>query len=229
MTQRMKALYCLLSFIATVGVFPVFVHAQAWAHMPTDMVQTYAGPQTVTPGQVIHVTVEVTESGGISAHNKDVELTYLVDGTETTLTDTATDGLVSFDINAQSNSGMMDFVARVDGVVSKAASVMVSVGQPAVFDLVTKRSHHSQSIDIRSDVITDDFGNAVSDQTLVSLDWIDQHGVKSSENIQLSNSRIIFASRCPAKFKSPLRIRATLKNTDVISSDVSALCNNGSA
>lgn len=197
--------------------------------MPIHTVQTYAGPQTVMPRQVIQVTVEVTKRGGISANYKVVELTYLVDGTETTLTETARDGLVSFDINAQTQSGMMDFVARVDGTVSNAASIMVNAGQPAAFDLITKRSRHSRFIDIRSDVIRDNFGNAVSDQTLISLDWVDQQDVKSSENIQLSNGRIIFVSRCPASFTSPLRIRVVLKNTDVMSSDVSALCKEGGA
>lgn len=196
--------------------------------MPTDTVQTYAGPQTVTPGQVIHVTVEVTERGGKSARAEIVELVYFADEKETTLTGVVRNGLVSFDINAQLYSGMMNFVARVDGVVSNAASVMVSAGQPAEFDLIVKRSRHSQSISISSDVIVDGFGNAVSDQTLVSLDWVDQHGVKSSENIQLSNGRIIFVSGCPANFTSPLTIRAVVKNRDAISSDVSALCKNGS-
>lgn len=220
MTHRIKATSCLLSFIVSVGVFP----APAQAQVSVESVQTYAGPQTVTPGQIIHVTVETTQRGGNNSQNKTVELTYVVGGTETTLTGITKEGLVSFDVNAQSQSGMMDFVAQVDGVVSKGASVIVSAGQPAIFTLMTKRSRHSQSIDISSDVIVDAFGNAVTDLTLVSLDWVDQQGVKSSENIQLSNGRIIFVSRCPARFTAPLKIRAILKNRDVMSSDVSELC-----
>jgi len=60
-----------------------------------------------------------------------------------------------------------------------------------------------------------------------SLSWIDSSGVKRSEAAQLSNSSMSYMSICPQVYIAPLKVRAVLKNVEVFSSDLSALCELG--
>lgn len=220
MITRKKALASLISWGTCIGLSVATVQAQTHPHE----LHTYAGPQTVSPGQVISVTIELTDIQGNSLDNQTVKLMYLVDGNSEVVTGKVEKGLVSFDVKAQNRTGMMSFSAHYAGTSSSIAPVMVVAGRPAGFSLQVKPTENSQTVEIISETITDEFENPVSDQNLVSLDWIDKRGVRRSEFLQLTNGRINRDINCPVKFRAPLQIRAVLKNSEFLSSDLSALC-----
>lgn len=220
MTTRKKATVSLLSLIMSVGFSAVATHAQT----SPDRLQIYAGPQSVSPGQNISVTIEFTDAHGKSVHDKTVYLTYIHDGVSISRPGKVSNGLVSFDVQAQRIAGIMTFKARVGDLVSNHAPVLVLAAQPSAFELKVDLSRNTDFVELTTETITDAFGNPVSDQTTVTLDWIDPTGVKRSEVVQLSNGRMNYASRCPLAYNAPLKIRAVLKNVEVFSSDLSILC-----
>jgi len=196
----------------------------AQAQTPSYSLQVYAGPQTTTPGQNISVTIEMTEVDGKSSHDKTVQLTYISDGVSTSLYGKVSNGLVSFDVQAQRIAGRMTFKARAGDLVSNHAPVLILAAEPTVFELKVDLSRNTDFVELTTATITDVFGNPVSDQTLVALDWIDRTGVKRSEAVQLSNGRMNYSIMCPVAYDAPLKIRAVLKNVEVFSSDLSTLC-----
>lgn len=210
----------LISGITCVG----FLGETAQAQMPSYELHTYAGPQTVSPGQALSVTIELTDFQGNSSNNQPVQLTYLADGISKTMTGHVENGLVSFTVRAQNRTGTMNFSARYAGNLSNVAPVMVVAGRPAGWSLTVKSSQNPQTVEVMSEIITDEFENPVSDQNLMSLDWIDHRGVRRSEFLQPTNGRIIANISCPVKFLAPLQIRAVLKNSKFLSPDLSALC-----
>lgn len=220
MTKRPKASLSLLSLIMGASFSVISARAQT----PSDSLQVYAGPQTATPGQDISVTIEMTDVDGKSSHDETVQLTYISDGVSTSLSGKVSQGLVSFDIPAQRRAGTMTFIANADDLISNQTVVMVVAGEPIGFKFNVEPSRNANLVDLTTDVISDAFGNPVSDQTLISLDWIDQSGVKQSEFVQLLNGRMTYVSICPDAYAAPLKIRAVLKNVEVFSSELSDLC-----
>jgi len=172
----------------------------------------------------VNVTIELTDFQGNSSNNQPVQLTYFEDGISKTATGHVENGLVSFDVRAQKGTGMMNFSALYAGNLSNVAPVMVVAGRPAGFSLKVKPSQTPQKVKIISEIITDRFENPVSDQNIMSLDWIDQRGLRRSEFLQPTNGQIIANINCPVKFLAPLQIRAVLKNSKFLSPDLSALC-----
>jgi len=196
----------------------------AQAQTPSYSLQVYAGPQTTTPGQNISVTVELTDDHGKSVQDETVHLTYIYDGVSTSRPGKVSNGLVSFDVQAQRIAGRMIFKARAGDLVSNYAPVLILAAEPTAFELKVALSRNTDFVELTTATITDVFGNPVSDQTLVALDWIDRTGVKRSEAVQLSNGRINYSIMCPVTYDAPLKIRAVLKNVEVFSSDLSTLC-----
>jgi len=220
MMNRKKATVSLLSLIMSASFYVTATQAQA----PSDRLQVYAGPQTATPGQNISVTIEMTDVDGKSSHDETVKLIYISDGVSTSLSGKVSQGLASFDVPAQRRAGRMIFNAHTGDLISNQTPVKVGAGEPVTFEFTVEPSRNTNLLDITSDVIRDAFGNPVSDQTLIALDWIDQGGVKQSEFVQLSNGRMTYVSSCPDAYAAPLKIRAVLKNVEVFSSELSDLC-----
>ena len=220
MTKRTNASLSVLSLVLVASSSVVSARAQT----PSESLQVYAGPQTATPGESISVTIEMTDVDGRSSHEKTVQLNYNSDGVSTSISGKVSHGLVSFDVPAQRKAGRMTFNAHAGDLISDQTPVMIVAGEPIKFKLVVKPSRESNFVDVKSDVIRDVFGNPVSDQTLIALDWIDQSGVKQSEFVQLSSGRMTYVSICPDAYAAPLKIRAVLKNVEVFSSELSDLC-----
>lgn len=220
MTNRMKATVSLLFLILGFGTSAASFEPKTVA----DKLQVYAGPQTALPGENISVTIEMTDSHGKSAQGETIELTYISDGEPVSLSGNVQNGLVSFDVEAQSSAGGMVFQALSGDLESNNATVQIVAAQPKLFKLNVKSSRNSNFVELTTETLTDAFGNPISDQNLVELTWIDDSGTKRSEAAQLSNSRIAYTSICPSAYEAPLKIRAVLKNTEVFSSDLSNLC-----
>ena len=220
MTIRKKAITTLISWVTCIGFSVVTVQAQT----PPHELYIYAGPQTVSPGQLVNVTIELTDFQGNSLNSQPVQLLYRADGVAKSLTGKVENGLVSFDVKAQNRTGMMNFSAQYAGTSSSIAPVMVVAGRPVGFSLQVKPTLSPKTVEILSEIITDEVENPVSDQNLISLDWIDSRGVRRSEFLQLTNGRINSNISCPVNYRAPLHIRAVLKNSKFLSSDLSGLC-----
>lgn len=220
MTIQTKPVLSLISIIMGIG----FSAVTAQAEPVTDRLQVYAGPQTVSPRQTISVTVEMTDSHGKSLDDETVQLTYHSDGIPMSLQGEISNGLVSFDVQAQTIAGRMAFRARWGDLLSNNAPVLIVAAQPRAFNLKVEPSSNANSVEFTTETIRDIFGNPISDQTLVALSWIDGSGIKRLESAQLSNARITQVSLCPRSYIAPLRVRAVLKNTEVFSSELSHLC-----
>lgn len=220
MTDALKTSVSIFAF----AVSSLLLVSEAWAKAETDQLKIYAGPQSVSPEDVIHVTVELVDIHGNSVDKKRVNLSYIADGVSKTLEGIVQNGLVSFDVAAQNSVGRMDFSAQAEGLISSTVPVRVVAAEPIVFKLSAKPSRAFGLVEFTSEIIVDAFGNPISDQNLVALSWVDSSGVKGTENTQLSDSRIFLDRSCPAKFIAPLRVRAVLKNTEVLSADLSSLC-----
>lgn len=184
----------------------------------------YAGPQSVTPEQSIHVTIEANDVYGYSLDNLAIELSYIADGRPQIMMAKTRNGLVSFDVLAQQTAGLMTFSAKSGAYTSTNAVVIVRAGQPEILQLTVMPNKISGAVNISLAAITDKFDNLVSDMSLVTIDWLDNSGVKGSEQIQLSKGQAAYTSSCPANFSGALRVRAAFKNVENISSDVSNIC-----
>jgi hypothetical protein len=220
MTKRIKFSLSLLSLIMGAS----FSATAAQGQEPFGKIQVYAGPQSVTPGQTISVTIEKTNLLGGSSHDETVELTYMSDSEFVSLSGKVLQGLVSFDVPAQHRAGRMTFNAISGNLVSNPSSVMVVAAAPISFEFDVEPSRDANVVDLTSAVIRDAFGNPLTDQTLIALDWFDQTGVKQSEFTHLSNGRLAHVSICPSAYTVPLRIRAVLKNVEVFSTELSEFC-----
>lgn len=216
----MKATVSFLSLVMSIGFSAATVQAQTAA----GKLQVYAGPQTTIPGENISVTIEMTDGHGKSVQDETTQLTYFSDGVPMSLSGKVSNGLVSFDVEAQRRAGGMTFKAISGELKSNNARVLIVATQPATFKLKVKPSRNANLVELTTQVISDAFGNPISDQSLVALSWVDNTGVKRSETAQLSNGRITYISICPSEYVAPLKIRAVLKNVEVFSSDLSDLC-----
>jgi len=197
MKNRTKATVSLLSLIMSVG----FSVATAQAQPTANRLQVYAGPQTALPQDNISVTIEMTDGHGNSVQGETIQLIYISDGVPMTVSGKVSNGLVSFDVKAQRRAG--------------------------AFKLKVRPARNANFVELTTETLSDAFGNPISDQTLVSLSWIDSSGVKRSEAAQLSNGSMSYMSVCPRAYVAPLKIRAVLKNVEVFSSDLSVLCATG--
>jgi len=184
----------------------------------------YAGPQSVSPREVIHVTVEVTDKSGSSINDKAVELSYISDGILKTVSGTPELGLISFGVRAQDMTGLMAFSAKAADVTSNEALVTVVAGPPLPFKITAQPNQEPETLKLTSDVITDSHGNPISDLSLVSMEWIDFNGLKARQTVQLLNGRIAFTAKCPTTFTSPLNIRAIVDAIESVSKDVTSDC-----
>ena len=205
---------CLLASLAT---------PNAYAETVRNVV-VYAGPQSVSPREIINVTVEITGMRGININDGNVNLSYISDGVVKTLSGTPRYGLVSFDVPAQDTVGLMKFSANTKVGTSEETLVTVVAAQPQPFSLEAQAGKHSGTIRLMSDVIADEFGNPVSDLFLISVDWIDDKGLKARHNTQLLNSRIVLTETCPTKFYGALKVQANLNAIQSSPIDISSYC-----
>lgn len=194
----------------------------------SNAITVFVGPQSLTPNEIISVTVQTPQRRGRLFETEQVELIYTADGKINTLTGTPIHGLVSFDIPAQDQAGIMKFTARTLELISNEALVSVVPGSPESLPLTVNRSHQVGMVEISSSVITDTHGNTVSDQSLVTIQWIDETGLVKSQNAQLLNGRVYTEASCPSEFSGELKIRAVLKKIQFLSSDLSVSCVLGS-
>lgn len=184
----------------------------------------YAGPQSVTPEQSIHVTVEVTKSDEYNSDNHLIELSYLSDGKAQSMTAKTNKGLISFDVPAQKTTGLMMFSGKAGTIKSTNAVVIVKAGQPETLQLYVRPTNVSGTVGVSLGIITDAFGNLVSDLSLVTIEWLDDLGVKVSEQVQLFKGQAAYTAPCPIGYIGSLKLRASFKNVENISPDVSSLC-----
>lgn len=210
MTRRRKFL---VPAIAVGFVYPAFtLNALA-----TEL-NIYAGPQSVTPREVIYVTVQSEDS------NAAIELSYRADGKVEILTGTAVHGMISFEVPSQKTTGQMGFTAKSETGLSNTSLVSVLAGPPKSFNLEIKRGKQVRTVDVWSDIISDQFGNSISDHALVSIDLIDDRGLIASQNVQLTQGRIVSNTKCPREINGDLFIRAVVNDAADVTTDMSSLC-----
>ena len=213
--------YICLSLAAGLMVFIPAEYAKA---LDSSAVTVFAGPQSLSPRETIAVTVQISPSAGHMSGTEKVELTYSADGEIKSLLGNAVHGLLSFNIAAQDRSGVMKFSAKVAGQVSQDTLVSVVPGPPQKLFLKIKPSVQPQQLILSSGQITDAYGNTVSDQTLLALQWNDESGLIKSQNAQLLNGRLDLEVKCPSSYSGELTLRALLKTVQFSSSDLSAFC-----
>jgi hypothetical protein len=184
----------------------------------------YAGPQSATPSQIIHVTIEAFDARGRNIDGEMLTLVYTYEGQERSITAKAQHGLVSFEIPAQRRAGHMSFYARYEGHETNASLVMITAGPAIALKLAARLGTAKNTIEVTSPVLSDNFGNSVTDLSLVSLNWIDAKGLKASHKAQLSNGAVNHTLRCPTSFTGPLRLQAQLGNLQFKTPDIALLC-----
>lgn len=210
MTQRNKFR---LPAIAAGLLWPAFTSSGLAADL-----NIYAGPQSISPREIIYVTVQST------VQETAIELSYNSDDGYEIQTGTTQQGLVSFEVPAQLNAGEMRFIAKAQESVSSTALVSVFAGPPQNFTLAIKPGTQTGAVDISSSVIRDAFNNPISDLALVSLDWIDEKGLMASQSAQLTQGKIILSGICPDEFDGALILRAAVNSAEYRSSDISTFC-----
>ncbi|MEP1230969.1 MAG: hypothetical protein ABJG88_09870 [Litorimonas sp.] len=203
----------LLSTIVIGGLWPAFP-----PNVQASELNLYAGPQSITPHGVIHVSVQS------AAPKIAVELSYNSDEGYKVRTGMTERGLISFEVPAQKTIGQMRFTAKAGEHVSNSAIVSVFAGPPQDFSLNIERAKSVGSVNISSDVIRDAFENYISSLALVSLDWTDDNGLKASQSVQLTQGRIALETKCPEKFDGALTLRARVNSASSMSSNLSSLC-----
>jgi len=216
MNRRNKLMQSLASLVAPK------IHAET-----VRGVVVYAGPQSVSPREIIHVTVEITDIGGNNINDGNVNLSYVSDGVVKTLSGTPRHGLVSFDVPGQDTVGLMKFSANTKIGTSEEVLVTVVAAPPQPFSLEAQAGKHPGSIKLMSDVLADEYGNPVSDLSLISVDWIDDEGLKARQNTQPLNSRILLTGTCPTKFYGALKVQVNLNTIQSAPIDVSSYCELG--
>lgn len=201
------------SLLATGFLWPGFIPSAQAIEL-----NLYAGPQSITPREMIHVTVQSSVLETV------IELSYNSGNRRETQTAITKQGLISFAVPAQETVGQMRFTAQAGHRLSNTALISVLSGPPQSFKLNIKTGTQAGIVEISSNLITDEFENAISDQSLVSLDWIDDRGLNSSQNSQLNQGRLILKMKCPSEFEGTLRLRAAVSSADFLSSDISSVC-----
>lgn len=222
MNRRNKLMHSVLATCLFASLVMPKVHAET-----VRGVVVYAGPQSVSPREIIHVTVEITGMRGNDINDGNVNLSYMSDGVVKTLSGTPRHGLVSFDVAAQDTVGLMKFSANTKAETSEEALVTVVAAQPQPFSLEAQAGKHTGTIKLMSDVIADEYGNPISGLSLISVDWIDDEGLKARQSAQLLNSRILLTGTCPAKFYGALKVQAYLNTIQSAPIDISSYCELG--
>ncbi len=210
---------CAISFTtanATVMTDPALTSLKA--------ITLYAGPQSVTPEQSIHVTIEANDLNGNSLDRQLIELSYVADGSAKTMTAKTHNGLVSFDVPAQKTAGLMIFSAKAGQMKSANAAVIVKAGQPKALQLKVRPNKVAGKVNLSIATIADEFGNPMSGLSLVTIEWLDDLGVKVRQQLQLSKGQVAYTGSCPVSFLGSLKVRATFKNIENISPDISNIC-----
>ena len=220
MTLRTK----LIALTATLGVALIGFEGSAFAETAQKTVSVYAGPQSISPEKTIYVSVEVTGKSGQNLHGETVELSFLSDGRRVVVTGKTTHGLASFEVPAQRRAGLMRFSARVNDAAGNPAQVLVTSSAPQSFTFSAKPASQPGYVSLRSSVITDSYGNALPDLALITLDWIDNAGLRGKHTTQPVNGRIDVSAPCPKAFNGPLKLQASLQRLSVSTPDISALC-----
>lgn len=197
------------------------------ANIAAKAVTVYAGPQSVSSGNPIYVTVESTDGAGASINGELAVLSFEADGLVKTVSGVLKDGLVSFEVPAQNTAGHMSFSATVAGLPSRDVLVAVVAGRPQGFSLSLKPGERAQSVVLSSMTITDAFGNPISDLSPVIIDWIDNTGLKGRQTVHLSKARVLLTAQCPERFEGPLKIKASLGAVQFTSPKLNALCASG--
>ena len=202
----------------------VTAQAQSQAVLLEPSLTLYAGPQSAAPLENIHVTIEALDARGRNIHGEALTLVYTASGQEHVINANAVHGLATFEIPAQRRAGHMTFYARYKGYVTDKGLVMIAAGRPKALKVIVNSGDVEGTVNVTSPVLTDDFGNAVTDLSLVSLGWIDSKGLKASHKAQLSNGIISQTLKCPARYAGGLRLQAGLGNLQFLTGDISKLC-----
>ena len=206
----MKYLYNLIIRIAII----CFVASLFFSRAHAGSLIVYAGPQSVSPQEIIYVTIEA------AALETDIELSYITDGQQKMLTGTTAHGLISFDVPAQTQTGHMSFTAKARHAESNTALVTVLSGPPEPFNMTVQQSDQIGFIDIASDMVTDKYDNIISNVSLVSIDWVDANGLIARHSTQVFQGKIALTIQCPSEFIAPLKLNAA----SATSADLSELC-----
>lgn len=184
----------------------------------------YAGPQSVKPRGTLYISVEAANINGQSSDGAPVTLQYQADGVARYVTKDSLDGLAVFIIPAQRASGLMSFSASSGAVTSNTARAIVTAGPPKNLQVSVRRHARENSVLITSNAIIDEYGNQITDLSLVNLSWLDKNGLIASQKKQLSNGRILINAPCPKGFRGPLKIQLNLKNAATITRNIAGLC-----
>lgn len=220
MTQLIKTIGMSAAALITAMAFSGSGNAET----VVKAVTVYAGPQSVTPENLIYVTVEATGAAKASLQNMPAVLSYQADGASKTITANLANGLASFQVPAQKSAGHMAFSATVSDVSSNEVNVVVTADHPHIFHLTAKQSEIAGSIALSSKLITDEFGNPISDLSAVIVDLLDQTGLKSRQMVHLSNGRVFLSVKCPASFEGALTVKTSLGKLRHTSPNLSTLC-----
>ena len=206
-------------------LFAATLPSSAHANDTRKSVTIYAGPQSVSPGDIISVTVEATRADGKSLIDEVITMSFETDGVLETLSAKTTQGLALFEVPAQIKSGLMIFSANASGVASKEARIVVTANPPQAFTFKISRDEQVGYVEVVSSEIADEFGNHISDLSLVSVDWIDASGLNTRQMVQPTNGHIAFRAPCPSQFSGTLKIRASVQAQKITTPDIAELCN----
>ena len=213
-----------ISAAFAISIFAFVIPARSHAKMGTNTVTVYAGPQSVAPEETISVTVEATASSGESLSDTAIELSFIADGRLQTLTAETKQGLVSFEVPAQKTAGVMSFSAKALGETSNPAQVLITSAAPKEFSIRPKTGKPLGHVQIQTSVITDKYGNLISDMTPVTFDWIDSAGLKAKQMSKLQNGKIAVTLACPKTYTGTLKLRASLHTLQITSANIASLC-----
>ena len=90
---------------------------------PENKLTVYAGPQSVVPLEIISVTVEAVNAQGGSLDNYPVTLSYNADGVAIMISGKTINGLVSFDVPAQTRA--VCIITERDRIIIKTAALRI--------------------------------------------------------------------------------------------------------
>ena len=220
MTIRIK----LIAAAAMLGAVFAALEGPAFAEPALKTVTVYAGPQSISPEKTIFVSVEMTGEAGQNLSGETVELSFISDGRSRAVTGETVNGIAAFEVPAQRRAGLMNFSASASEAQQATAHVLVTSSAPQVFTLSAKPSDKPGYVSLRSSVISDRYGNAISDMALISLNWIDSAGLRGKHTTQPVMGRINLSAPCPKTFTGALKLQASLQTLSVSTPDISTLC-----
>ena len=131
---RLNKYICSGLFTIIIGLTP----AMSAKALDSNPITVFAGPQSLSPSEIISVTIQMPQSTGSFLGTEQVELTYTDDGVLKTLIGNAAHGLLSFNVAAQDSAGIMKFSAKALGQTSQEALVTIVPGLPQNLSLQIK-------------------------------------------------------------------------------------------